>query len=82
MANRKRRCSQCKTYKIAEDGIVIHNTFFCDIGCATTKAYKGIEKGKDIIHKAKKKEFNVNDVKYQHKLTQPVFNRLRVQEEL
>lgn len=82
MANKKRRCSQCKLYKIADDGIVIHNTFFCDIGCATTKAYKGIEKGKDIIHKAKKKEFNLNDVKYQHRLTQPVFNRLRVQEEL
>lgn len=82
MANKKRRCSQCKSYKIADDGIVIHNTFFCDISCATKKAYSGIQKGGDIIHKAKKKEFNLNDVKYQHSLTQPVFNRLRVQEEL
>lgn len=82
MANRKRRCSQCKEYKIAEDGIVINGTFFCDYYCATAKAFNGIPKGREIAHKAKKKEFNTNDVKYQHKLTQPVFNRLRVQEEL
>ena len=36
----------------------------------------------DDKFKVKKKEFNLNDVKYQHGLTQPVFNRLRVQEEL
>ena len=40
------------------------------------------EKKADVKHKVKKKEFNLNDVKYQHSLTQPVFNRLRVQEEL
>jgi len=40
------------------------------------------EKESDKAHKARKKEFNLNDVKYQHDLTQPVFNRLRVQEEL
>ena len=47
MANKKRRCSQCKSYKIADDGIVIRNTFFCDIDCATAKAFNGIEKGKE-----------------------------------
>jgi len=40
------------------------------------------EKKADAKFKVKKKEFNLNDVKYQHGLTQPVFNRLRVQEEL
>lgn len=74
MANRKRRCSQCKTYKIADDGIVIHNTFFCDISCATTKAYKGIEKGKDIIHKAKKKRLKDNDKSLRTKEAQKAFN--------
>ena len=80
MANRKRRCSQCKSYKIAEDGIVIHNTFFCDISCATTKAYKGIPKGKKIIEKANKAavvELDRKSLKWQHKQTQLVFNRLR-----
>lgn len=74
VANKKRRCSQCKTYKIAEDGIVIHNTFFCDISCATTKAYKGIEKGKDIIHKAKKKGLKDNDRSLRTKSAQASFN--------
>jgi len=63
MANRKRRCSQCKSYKIAEDGIVIHNTFFCDISCATTKAYKGIEKGKKIVHREQKRNYQLSDLK-------------------
>ena len=60
MANKKRRCSQCKEYKIADDGIVINNTFFCDIDCATSKAFNGIQKGRDITHKAKKKVYNDN----------------------
>lgn len=80
MANRKRRCSQCKTYKIAEDGIVIHNTFFCDIGCATAKAYKGIPKGKKIVEKANRAavvELDRKSLKWQHKKTQVVFNKLR-----
>lgn len=60
MANKKRRCSQCKSYKIATDGIVIRNIFYCDIDCATTKAFNGISKGADIVHKAKKKAYNEN----------------------
>ena len=39
------------------------------------------EKKADTKHKVKKKEFNLNDVKYQHSLTQPVYNRLRVLQE-
>lgn len=35
----------------------------------------------DKKHKAKKKEFNINDIKHQHKLTQPIFNKMRVLEE-
>ena len=81
MANKKRRCSQCKSYKIAEDGIVINGTFFCDIDHATTKAFKGIPKGRDIVHKAKKKKLNLNDIPHQHKLTQAIYNKLRVLQE-
>ena len=80
MANSKRRCSQCKTYKIANDGIVIKNTFFCDFDCATAKAKKGIPKGKAIIQKANKAaviELDRKSLKWQHKQTQPVFNKLR-----
>jgi len=74
MANRKRRCSQCKTYKIADDGIVIHNTFFCDFDCATAKAKAGIKKGSDIAHKAKKKRLKDNDKSLRTKSAQKSFN--------
>ena len=85
MANKKRRCSQCKEYKIADDGVVINNTFFCDIDCAVAKAFKGIPKGKKIIEKANKSavlELNRKSLKWQHDKTQPVFNKLRRLQEL
>ena len=80
MANKKRRCSQCKSYKIAEDGIVRRNIFYCDIECCTKKAFSGIPKGKKIIEKANKAavvELDRKSLKWQHKKTQPVFNKLR-----
>ncbi len=39
------------------------------------------EKKADEKFKVKKKEFNLSDVKYQHSLTQPVYNRMRVLQE-
>ncbi len=74
MANKKRRCSQCKAYKIAEYGVVINGTFFCDIEHATAKAFKGIPKGRDIVHKAKKKELKDNDRKIRMPAAQKAFN--------
>ena len=85
MANKKRRCSQCKGYKIADDGIVINGTFFCDIEHATAKAFKGIPKGKKIVEKNNKAavfELNKKTLKWQHDKTQPVFNKLRRLQEL
>lgn len=63
MANKKRKCSQCKDYKIADDGIVINNIFFCDINCATAKAFAGKDKVADKKHRAKKKAFQMSDIK-------------------
>jgi hypothetical protein len=80
MANKKRKCSQCKDYKIAVDGIVIHNVFFCDINCATAKAFTGKDKGKKIKERENKAavvELDRKSLKWQHKKTQPVFNKLR-----
>lgn len=74
MANSKRKCSQCKEYKIADDGIVINNTFFCDFSCATTKALGNVKKDKDTIHKAKKKELHANDKKIRMPAAQTAFN--------
>jgi hypothetical protein len=74
MANKKRRCSQCKTYKIAADGIDINGSFFCDINCATTKAFNNRDKGRKIKNTANKKELKDNDKSYRAKQAQAAFN--------
>jgi len=60
MANSKRKCRNCKSYKKAELGKVINNGFYCDLNCATEYAFKNKEKGKEIKHKEQKKEYNAN----------------------
>lgn len=93
MANKKRRCTSCKKYKEADKGIVAPIGFFCDKNCrydyATKQTKTLISKSKEIETKKKDKEFkerkakfDLNDVPKQHKLTQTVFNRLRVLQEI
>lgn len=82
MANSKKRCRNCKSYKLTESMININGAYFCNINGATTYAFKNKEKGKKIKHVAQKKNFQLSDTKKQHGLTQPVYNRLRVLEEL
>lgn len=93
MANKKRRCTSCKKYKEADKGIVAPVGFFCDKNCrydyATKQTKTLISKSKKIEAKKKDKEFkerkakfDLNDLPKQHKLTQTVFNRLRVLQEL
>jgi len=74
MANKKRRCSQCKSYKYTDTGIIIKSIFFCNLDCATTKAFKGIAKGREITHKAKKKEYYANDKATRREAAQKAFN--------
>tara|TARA_R100000544_G_scaffold10036_1_gene4237 strand:+ start:440 stop:988 length:549 start_codon:yes stop_codon:yes gene_type:complete len=69
MANRKRRCRNCKKYKVAEDGLVINNGFYCDIDCATQYGFKNKEKGKEIKHKAQKKAYNENKLSTRKRAT-------------
>ena len=93
MANKRRRCTSCKKYKEADKGIVAPIGFFCDKNCrydyATKQTKTLISKSKKIETKKKDKEFkerkakfDLNDVPKQHKLTQTVFNQLRVLQEL
>ena len=82
MANKKRRCRQCKSYKIADKGVLINGGFYCSIDHATKYAFKNKERGRKVKHREQKKELKSNDVIYQHKLTQVVFNRLRVMQEI
>jgi len=63
MANKKKRCRNCKSYKITEDMICINGAYFCDINGATSYAFKNKEKGKKIKHIAQKKNFQLSDIK-------------------
>lgn len=93
MANKKRRCTSCKKYKEATKGIICPVGFFCNSDCrfvyANTKTKALLVKSKSITkkvsdkkHKERKAKFDLNDIPKQHKLTQTVFNRLRVLQEL
>ncbi len=61
--NSKKRCRNCKSYKITEDMININGAYFCNINGATTYAFKNKEKGKKIKHIAQKKSYQLSDLK-------------------
>lgn len=82
MANKKRRCRNCKAYSPVDDGLVVNGGYYCNYDCATEYAIKNQHKGKRIKQREQKKEFILNDISHQHKLTQTVFNKMRVLEEL
>ena len=46
--NKKRRCRECKEYKLASEMLVINNGAYCNIECCTQHAYK---KGKQDTKK-------------------------------
>jgi hypothetical protein len=54
---------------------------FCGMACAMGYARKKIKIVKEKAHTERKKEFKLSDTSYQHKLTIPVFNKMRVLQE-
>ena len=87
---RKCRHAQCrKELPKTKDSQPIEKAGFCSYDCM---AKHGIEKAKASPQKIRqvkrkeaskeKREFNRKDIKWQHKQCQPVFNRMRVLEEL
>ncbi len=82
MANSKKRCRSCKSYKLTKEMKQAPNGgYFCNTQCMTTYAFKNKEKGKQIKYRAQKAKVNTDDVKHQHVLTQKSFNKMRVLEE-
>jgi len=83
MSNKKRRCTQCKEYSIAENGIVTPAGFFCDSQHAVDYARATQNKQREQqIKKAKQSQFKEdkaakkgarelkkNDRRYQFRLT-------------
>lgn len=63
MANKKKRCRNCKSYKETDSMICINGAYFCSIDGATTYAYSNKEKGKKIKLAAQKTDYQLNDRK-------------------
>ncbi|MCP3931455.1 MAG: hypothetical protein GY705_20405 [Bacteroidetes bacterium] len=88
MSNRVRKCKQCGDKKRASDGIQTPVSWFCSTQCgfeySRTLQQKMRNKQKKAVKEKnakQKKTFMLSDTRHQHKLTQIVFNRLRVAEE-
>ena len=82
MSNSKKRCRNCKSYKLTDSMVNINGAYFCDINGATSYAFKNKEKGKKIKYNTQKKNLQLSDTKKQHELTQKAFNKLRVLQEI
>lgn len=90
MANSKRKCKGCKEYLLVADGVeypvgFFHNNDSCMwafVYASQAKAKKKASVEFDRETKRMKAKIDVSDVRYQHALTQKVFNRLRVLQEL
>lgn len=89
MANSKKRCKHCKVYVKAETGIKVPAGFFCSHDHAIefardkqAETKRQQQKDRDRVKSMTVKDLNRKDVEWQHKQTQPAFNRLRVLEEI
>ena len=80
MANAKLKCKCHGEYKPRDDLIKTPKGNFCSYEDATQWGYANKSKGKAIRVKANKKavrDLDKKSLKWQHKQTQPVFNKLR-----
>ena len=78
MANSKRKCKNCGNS--VREYIVVNNMAFCSYESAAKWGYTNKTKGakkRRVVNKRALVELNKTSLKYQHKLTQPVFNKLR-----
>lgn len=88
--------AKCRNCKVKTENPIIAGIYkFCAFSCAVSFANaqadkaraKKVTKAKQMATESKKanskalKEFNRKDLKWQHKQTQPVFNKMRVLEE-
>jgi hypothetical protein len=76
MANRKRKCACCKTYGEAADGIKTIAGWFIDAGHVLTYARNKQQRASSKARKERVRNFRLNDVAHQRKLTQTVANQL------
>lgn len=91
MANKNRKCKFCKDYKLAVEGIKHPIGWFCchqhALNFASEQTSKRIKRQNNKTKQVRANEIKVNrkavielnrtTIKWQHKQTQPVFNKLR-----
>lgn len=89
MANSKRKCGYCGQRKPAESMHIVGVQAFCNVDHWIENQVKSkdklVKKGDRIrrtTNRKNKLEFDKKDIKWQHKQTQRVFNKMRVLEEL
>jgi len=89
MANSKKRCKFCKKYSYVEDMTVYPSGNFCNQDHATLWSVDKVREATEKqfarskqIKKMKPRDLDRQDLAWQHKQTQKVFNKLRVAEEL
>ena len=78
MANSKRKCKYCK--KATRDYIVVNMSAYCNFEEAVKYASENKAKGKKIVERNNRNaviELDKKTLSWQHKQTQPVFNKLR-----
>lgn len=86
---KNRRCPHCKKKALQSDMLLRQLKAFCDHDCFTEWAAANVsklaKKGRQIERKEfaeRKREVKLNDLSHQKKLTQKVFNKMRVLQEL
>jgi len=83
---KKRRCLHCKEYSLMDEMLRCNAGWFCGIEhmqeYGSKKSAKIKVKQEKESDNKRKKAFRLSDTDYQHKLTKPVFNKMRRLEEL
>ena len=82
MSNSKRMCRYCKEYKCVEFMITVNLGYFCDFDHAAKHGMKKAREKSNSASGKAVKELNKSTLRWQHKATQPVFNKLRRLQEL
>lgn len=75
MANKNKRCRNCKEYKATESMQHLFGAYYCDIECMKNYGMKSVTKVKAKKHAADKERVKNNDKPYRDRQAQASFNK-------
>lgn len=82
MTAKTKRCKSCKLFKPIDGAFPTRRGFFCNYQCFCDELAKINERKKKKVNSAFDKKVKSDNIGHQKELTQDVFNRLRVLQEL